>query len=53
MPPPDGVMEMFTSANSVSRTIAVTLPDGKMCPVATDQGQKPTIGDFAAKERKI
>ncbi|NEX47468.1 hypothetical protein [Pseudotabrizicola algicola] len=49
----NSVMEMFASAASGSWTITVTLPDGRMCLLASGEGFEPVAEDLPAKGRRI
>lgn len=49
----NAVMEVYASPSSGSWTITVTLPDGRMCLVASGQGYQPGSGEQPAKGRKI
>jgi hypothetical protein len=49
----NAVMETFASAASGSWTITVTLPDGRMCLVASGQGFEAVTEELPAKGRKI
>jgi hypothetical protein len=41
-----GVMEIFASADSGTWTLTVTLPDGRMCLVASGDGFEPVTEDL-------
>lgn len=47
------VMEVYASAASGSWTITVTLPDGRMCLVASGQGFEAVAEELPAKGKKI
>lgn len=49
----NSVMEMFASAASGSWTITVTLPDGRMCLVASGQGFETVSEELPTKGQKI
>ena len=49
----NGVMEMFASAASGSWTVTVTLPDGRMCLIASGQGYEAAPDERPAKGQKI
>jgi hypothetical protein len=49
----NSVMEMFASDSSGSWTITVTMPDGRMCLVASGQGYEAMSEELPAKGEKI
>lgn len=49
----NSVMEMFASDASGSWTITVTMPDGRMCLVASGQGYEAMTEELPAKGEKI
>lgn len=49
----NSVMEVYASPSSGSWTITVSLPDGRMCLVASGQGYQASTTELPAKGQKI
>jgi hypothetical protein len=49
----DAVMELFAAETTGTWTITVTLPDGRMCLMASGVGYEPVTEDLPAKGRKV
>lgn len=46
----NGIVEIFASADTGSWTITVTMPDGRMCLVASGQSYEDTVDPLQASD---